>query len=181
MASGFFCVARARHFERGSEALTHHRIQGFRFDLHAVGPPHPLAQRLIRSGALWTTESLLKTSEDRGRQRDGFAGRDIRGQAGLSPACGIDGQPAADRMAMDPQQLGHFLAAVGLPTRQQVEHLQARLFVSIIFMLETLPELIDLFANAGGDSVHGLPSKRTLVIEALQGSSHMHNSQLEFI
>jgi hypothetical protein len=56
---------------------------------------------------------------------------------------------------------GERLAAVGLPTRQQVEHLQARLFVPIMFMLEALPELIDMFADVGGYSVHGLPSKRT--------------------
>jgi hypothetical protein len=62
---------------------------------------------------------------------------------------------------MAPQQLGHFLAAVSLPTRQQIEHLQARLFVPIMFLLETRPELIDMFADAGVYSVPGLPSKRT--------------------
>jgi len=53
--------------------------------------------------------------------------------------------------------------------------------VPIMFILEMLPELIDVFANAGDYSVHGLPSTQTLVIEALEGSSNMHNPQLEFI
>jgi hypothetical protein len=30
-----------------------------------------------------------------------------------------------------------------------------------MFVLEMLPELIDIFANAGGTSVHGLSSKPT--------------------
>jgi hypothetical protein len=64
-------------------------------------------------------------------------------------------------MTMDSPQLGHVLAAVGLPPGQPGAHLQARLFVPIMFMLETRPEFIDRFANAGGDSVPGLPSKRT--------------------
>jgi len=68
MASGVFCVARARHFERGAEALPHNRIPGFIVDLHAVGPPPPLAPRLIRREALWAAEGLLQTGEDRGRQ-----------------------------------------------------------------------------------------------------------------
>ena len=47
-----FGVARARPVALGSEALTHKRIQGWIIDLHAVGPPHPLTQRLIQREAL---------------------------------------------------------------------------------------------------------------------------------
>ena len=56
-------------------------------------------------------------------------------------------QPAAHRVPVDAQQQGHFLAALSLTTRQQVEHLQARLFVPIMFVLQPVFEIISRFSD----------------------------------
>ena len=56
------------------------------------------------------------------------------------------------------QQLDHLLAPMGLSTRQQVEHLQAQLFVAVMFMLETLVKLSDMFRYRGPSFAHGLSS-----------------------
>ena len=159
MASGWCGGAGARPVEWGAEARPPHRIQGFIGALHAVGPPPPRTQRLLRRDARWTPEGLPATGKERGRQGDGLASRDSRRQEGWSPARGLEGPPAAARLALDPQPRGHVLTAVGWPTGQQGAHLPARLCGPIMFVSARLPARIDIFTNAGGDSVHGLPSK----------------------
>jgi hypothetical protein len=77
MASGVFGVARVRPGALDSDARPHERVEGGVCDLQAVGPPPPVVQRLRRSAARLTAEGPLKTGEDRGRQGDGLAGRDI--------------------------------------------------------------------------------------------------------
>jgi hypothetical protein len=101
--------------------------------------PHPETQRLIRGEAIGTVEGLLRAGEYGRRQRDGFAHRDVRRQQGRQAACGIQGQPAANGVAMHPQQACHILARVGLSTGQQIEHLQTGLLVAV--MLAMLREL----------------------------------------
>jgi hypothetical protein len=50
-------------------------------------------------------------------------------------------------MAMDPQQLSHVPAGVGLPTGQEVEHLEPWSLATIMFVLQALLEGCRIFTN----------------------------------
>src|SRR5262245_21218866 len=82
---------------------------------------------------------------------------------------------------MHAQQLGHLLAIVGLPTRQEVEHLPAQLFMAVMFTLETLYESRCLFSDRGNRSAHGLPSTPGVPRSLWQGRNYRHRGQSEFI
>lgn len=110
MASGFFGVTGARHFELGVKARTHNGIERLVLDLHAMGLCHPLAQCFIRGKAFWTVEDLLQAGAHRRRERDGFAGGDVGGQQGVQPPSSREGQPAIDGVAMHPEEGCHLLA-----------------------------------------------------------------------
>jgi hypothetical protein len=60
---------------------------------------------------------------------------------------------------MDAQQVARLLAGVGLPTGEQVAHLQAWPLVPVMFMLEMRLELVRMFGNGWHRFGHGLPSK----------------------
>jgi hypothetical protein len=147
MASGFFCVTRPGHFELGLEACAHQRVERCVLDLHAMRPAHLLAQGFIRGKAFWAAEHLLETGEHCGREGDRFASGDIGGQESVQASRSIERQPAPDGIPMDSQKMRHVLAGMGLPTGQEVEHLQARLLVAVMFMWQALLESRDLFVD----------------------------------
>jgi hypothetical protein len=89
-----------------------------------------------------------------------FARGDIGLQQGGQPSGGIDCQPMAHGVAMDAWQARHVLAGVGLPTGQQVKHLQAGLLVALMFMLQALLEHGDLFRDRRDEVAHGVPSRQ---------------------
>jgi hypothetical protein len=72
---------------------------------------------------------------------------------------GVKCQPATDRVAVDAQQAGHLLAVVGLPTRQQLEHLQAQLLVTVMFTLQPALEIIRTLRNPRYGGTHRLSSR----------------------
>jgi hypothetical protein len=96
---------------------------------------YPSSERLRRGEAFRPLEGLLQAGEHRGRERDRFAGRHVEGQQRLKAASGIDRQPAADGIAVHPQQACRVLAGAGLPTGQQVEHLETGLLMAMVFPL----------------------------------------------
>jgi hypothetical protein len=147
IASGFFCVTGARHLKLTPEACAHEAIERRILDRHPVRLPDPLAQRLIRGEAFRATEGLLEAGEHLGREGDGFAGRHIGGQQSVQAPRGLEGQPAADRMAVHPQQMRHVLAGLGLPTGQQIEHLEAGLLMAIRLTLEPVLEISRMVGN----------------------------------
>jgi len=160
MASGFFCVAGAWHLELGAEARTDDGVERLVLDLHPMGPAHPLAQRLIRGEAFGVAQGLLQAGEHLGRERDRFAPGDIGGQQGGQPAGGLDGPPMANGVTMDAQQARHVLAGAGLPTGQQVQHLQAGLLMAIVLMWQALLERGDRFADRRDGVAHASPSRQ---------------------
>jgi hypothetical protein len=135
MASGVVCGAGARHFALRLEACPHERVQRCVFDRHAVRPPQPLAQRLLRGETLGTLEGLLQAGEYCWRVGDRFARGDVGGQQRLQAPGGIACQPAADRRAVDAQSTHHILAILGLPSRQQLERVYPQLCLAVMFMV----------------------------------------------
>jgi hypothetical protein len=91
MAAEFFGVARAGHFELGLEARAHQGVERLVLDLHAVGPPYPLPQRLIRGKALGAVESSLQAREHGRGQGDGFTQGNIGRQQGLQAPSSVQG------------------------------------------------------------------------------------------
>lgn len=73
------------HFELGMEARAHQRIERLVLDLHAVRPPHPLAQRLIGGKAFRTVEGVLNIVEDLRGEQDGFTRGDVGRQRASRP------------------------------------------------------------------------------------------------
>jgi hypothetical protein len=72
---------------------------------------------------------------------------------------GIDGQSAADRLAMDSQQTRHCLAGLGLTTGQPREYLEARLLVPVMFALEPVFAFVRLFGQGWNGGAHRSPSR----------------------
>jgi len=52
------------------------------------------------------------------------------------------------------------LASLGLPTRQQIEHLESRFLATITFPLEALLEELSIFGNDRYDFAHRLLSSK---------------------
>src|SRR5919109_4313989 len=77
MASGFFCVAGARHLELGAEARADDGVERLVLDLHPMGLAHPLPQRLIRGETFGPAEGLLQAGEHSRCEGDRFASRDV--------------------------------------------------------------------------------------------------------
>jgi hypothetical protein len=159
MAAGVFGVTGPGPVALGRDARAYQRRQRLVPDLHAVGPPHPLPQRLIRGDALWAVEGVLQVREHGRGQGDRLAGWDIGGQSGRETSRSIQGQPATNRVAVDAQPAGRLLAAVSLAAGQQGEHLQTRFLVAIMCMAQALCERGDLFVNRWHGVVHGVPSR----------------------
>jgi hypothetical protein len=59
---------------------------------------------------------------------------------------------------MDAEELGHILAGVGLPTGQDIQHLQAGLLMSVMFPLKPVFEIVRLFGNGWNGPAHELLS-----------------------
>jgi hypothetical protein len=141
------------------EAGAHQRIERLVLNLHAVRPPHPLAERLIGGEAFRAAERLLKAGQYLGGQRDAFAGGDVCLQQGLQASGRVEGQPAANRVPMDARQVGQLLTGVGLATGQQVEHLKAGPLVPVTLTLEPLFKIIRMVGNGGYRRAHSLSSR----------------------
>jgi hypothetical protein len=107
-------------------------------DLHAMRPSHPLAQGRRGGEPRGPVAGVFQAGEPLRRERDGWARGDVGRQPRVQPPGGITCQPAAHRVAMDPQPARHVLARVGWPTGQQVPHLQARRFVAVMCMWPAL-------------------------------------------
>ena len=60
---------------------------------------------------------------------------------------------------MDAQQAGNLLAAMSLAAGQQVELLQTRFLVAVMFMWQALLECDDRFVNRWKSVVHWVPSR----------------------
>jgi hypothetical protein len=159
MAAGWFGVTGPGHVERGLEAQAHQRVERFVWDLHAAGTRHPWPQRLRRGEACRAAARLLAAGAQVRCERDGFTGGDIRLPQGRPAASRIEGQPAADRVAMPPQELGHLLAGLGLTPGQSVEHLQAGRLVPVGVAREPWRERLSRFAHGWHRRAHELPSK----------------------
>jgi hypothetical protein len=160
MASGGFCVPGARHLERRFATSPHHRVERVVVNLTVMGLPDPLAQGFIGG----QTSRLLQGLCDRGqylrREGQGLASGHVERQPGLhAPSC-VAGEPMADGMAMDSQQLGHLLAGLGLPTRQHIEHLESRFLATMRFPLSPLLEGLDIFSNNWDSFAHHLLSSK---------------------
>jgi hypothetical protein len=70
-----------------------------------------------------------------------LACRDIRRQQGVQAPRGLNSQPAADGLAVHSQEVRHLLARLGVPAGQQIEHLEARLFMAIMLTLQPMLEI----------------------------------------
>jgi hypothetical protein len=118
-----------------------------------------VAQGLIGGEAFGPVEGLHQAGEHFRRERDRFAGGDVGIQQSVKTPGGVTCQPASDRIAVDAQQAGHLLTLVGLPTRQQVEHLQAKLFVAVMFTLQPVLEIIRMVRDTRYGCTHRLSSR----------------------
>ena len=100
-----------------------------------VGLGHPRTQGFRGGDAVRTAEGLLQPGEPCWGEADRVARGDVRRQQRLQPPSGIAREPAADRVAVDPQPTCHRLAVLGLPSRQPGEHGQAGRLMSVMFRL----------------------------------------------
>jgi hypothetical protein len=153
-------VTGARHFKLGPDACAHDAVERCVLDRHPMCLPDPLAQRLIRGEAFPTMEGLLEAGEHGWCEGDGFACRHVGGQPCVQTSSGIDRQPAADGIAVDPQQARHILAGVGLPSGQEVEHLEAGLLMAVMFTLPSVFKIICMVNNRRYGCTHRLSSRR---------------------
>jgi hypothetical protein len=60
---------------------------------------------------------------------------------------------------MDPEELGHVLAGTGLPTGQEIQHLETRLLVPIMLPLQAVLEIVRLFGQGWNRRAHKVPSQ----------------------
>jgi hypothetical protein len=117
------CVAGPRDFEFGPEAGTHQRVERFVCDVDPMCLLHPLAEGLLRGKTFRALQGLPQAGEDVGREGRPFAGGPIQAQQSRHTASHGAGQPAANGVPVDAQQLGHLLTGLGLATGQEIEPL----------------------------------------------------------
>ena len=145
------------------------------------GAGDPLPQRLHRKRSLKKKKKKKKKKPARREQRrvcrwgHTSPARPPGRPRHRGPARGPDGVP------MHAQQARHLLVLVGRSTRQQGEHLQAGLFVPVVFMLQALLEGGDLLrASLGRDYASDtLQVGRFIVV--LEDTNPMHNCKSDFI
>jgi hypothetical protein len=101
-----------------------------------------LAQGLIGGESFCAVEGVSKTGEDCRRERDGLTRGDVGRQQGVQASGRIARQPATDGVPMDAEELCHILAGVGVPTRQDIQPLEAGLLVSVMFPLKPVFEVV---------------------------------------
>jgi hypothetical protein len=70
---------------------------------------------------------------------------------------GLPGEPK-EHQPLDPQEPCHILAGVGVPTGQDIPHLEAGLLVPIMFPLKPVLEIVRRFGNRRNCPAHELPS-----------------------
>jgi hypothetical protein len=116
---------------------------------------HPLAQRLIRGETVGPAAGLLQAGEHSRCEGDRFASRDVCGQQDAHAPGGIERQLTADGVAVDAQQARHVLAALGLPSRQEVEHWSPQRLMGVMFMVQALLERGRIFTNRRYRIAHG--------------------------
>jgi hypothetical protein len=170
-------VAGARPLELGAAAHAHEGVARLVLDLPPLGLVHPSAQRLIRRNAFGLAEGLRQAGEHCRCERDRFACGDVSGQQGVRTPGGIPRQPAPAGMAMDPQQARRVVARRRLPTRQQVQQLEAGLCVAIECMSQACFERGDLFMNRWDGVAHRGPSRQA-PLTSPDDSKLMHSAVL---
>jgi len=135
MASGFFCVTGPWHLELGVASGTHDGVERVIIDIQVVNLLDPLAQGFIGGKARRMPECLLQRRQHVWRNREGLASWHIYIQQRVQAARFVAREPVADGIAVDPQQLSHIQACLGLPAGQPVEHLEAWLLATLTFTL----------------------------------------------
>jgi hypothetical protein len=102
-------------------------------DIQVIGLLDPLPQRFIGGKAGGLPERLLKSGQYIRGERQGLAWWHVQVQQGFQATPSVAGEPVADGIAMDPEQLGHVPAGLGLSAGQEVEHLEPWFLATVTF------------------------------------------------
>jgi hypothetical protein len=103
-------------------------------------------------------ERLLKSGQYIWGERQGLAWWHVPGQHGFQAAPGLAGEPVADGLAMDPEQLGPIPAGRGLSAGQPGQPLEPWLLTTVRFTVSARLEGCCLVGNDREGVAHGLLS-----------------------
>lgn len=149
--------------------------------LYLMRALHPLPQFFVGAKAGWLPQGLLNAGEDVGRQRWMVPNR-LGDMAQGSEAAGrVPAEPASDGSPADTKQLRTILTRVRGRTREQVEHLEAGFFATIVFALQALLEVRNTFSNRWNGFAQRWYLSKWAHDCSYEHSRSMHTSQSEFI
>ncbi len=123
--------------------------------LHAQGRRDPLLDLAIGGEAVGLGQALLELGQLLRRQGRGFAGGDIDIQEGVEATLGLPGEPAANGIARDAEELSSLAAAARLPSGQQIEQMEALPLTRIALVRETVLEVVGRLMDDRHGAVHG--------------------------